>query len=122
VLVPVLGTIAAGVPILAEESISDELTLPAALVGHGKLFALHVKGESMIEAAICDGDTVVVRQQPTAENGDIVAALIDGEATVKTYRVRDGRVSLVPRNPHFDVISGEGAVIMGKVVAVLRRV
>jgi repressor LexA len=83
VLVPVLGTIAAGVPILAEESVSDELTLPSSLVGQGTLFALTVKGDSMIEAAICDGDIVVVRQQPAADNGDIVAAMIDGGATVK---------------------------------------
>ncbi|MGK5738917.1 transcriptional repressor LexA [Micromonospora sp. URMC 103] len=120
--VPVLGTIAAGAPILAEEHVEDELTLPRALVGHGTLFALIVKGDSMIEAAICDGDVVVVRQQVVAENGDIVAAMIEGEATVKVYRTRDGRVELVPRNPLYEVISAEHAVILGKVVCVLRRV
>jgi repressor LexA len=86
------------------------------------LFALNVKGDSMIEAAICDGDVVVVRQQDVAENGDIVAAMIEGEATVKVYRTRDGRVELVPRNPRYEVIPAEHAVILGKVVCVLRRV
>jgi repressor LexA len=122
VRVPLVGTIAAGVPILAEESVSDELTLPSSLVGHGTLFALTVKGDSMVEAAICDGDIVVVRQQPTAENGDIVAAMIDGEATVKAFRTRAGHVELVPRNPLYDVIPGDDAVILGKVVTVLRKV
>ncbi|WP_432824499.1 transcriptional repressor LexA [Dactylosporangium sp. CA-092794] len=119
--VPLLGTIAAGGPILAEQLPDDELTLPTTLVGHGTLFALHVKGDSMIEAAICDGDIVVVRQQAVADNGDIVAAMLDGEATVKAYRVRDGHVELVPRNPHYQVIPGDDAVILGKMVCVLRR-
>jgi repressor LexA len=122
VKVPVLGTIAAGAPILAEEHVEDELTLPSTLVGHGTLFALNIKGDSMIEAAICDGDVVVVRQQDVAENGDIVAAMIECEATVKVYRTRDGRVELVPRNPRYEVIPAEHAVILGKVVCVLRRV
>ena len=121
VSVPVLGAIAAGQPILAEEQAEDELTLPSSLVGHGSLFALRVKGDSMIEAAICDGDFVVVRRQPVAENGDIVAAMIDGEATVKVYRRRDGHVDLVPRNASYDVIPGDEAVILGRVVSVLRR-
>jgi repressor LexA len=76
----------------------------------------------MIEAAICDGDVVVVRQQAVAENGDIVAAMIDEEATVKVYRTRDGHVELVPRNPRYEPIPGDHAVILGKVVCVLRRV
>jgi repressor LexA len=121
VSVPVLGAIAAGQPILAEEQAEDELTLPSSLVGHGSLFALRVKGDSMIEAAICDGDFVVVRRQPVAENGDIVAAMIDGEATVKVYRRRDGHVDLVPRNASYDIIPGDEAVILGRVVSVLRR-
>jgi repressor LexA len=120
--VPVLGTIAAGAPILAEEHVEDQLALPSTLVGHGTLFALNVRGDSMIEAAICDGDVVVVRQQDVAENGDIVAAMIECEATVKVYRTRDGRVELVPRNPRYEVIPAEHAVILGKVVCVLRRV
>jgi repressor LexA len=122
VRVPLLGAIAAGTPILAEEQVEDELTLPVSLVGHGRLFALRVRGDSMIEAAICDGDLVVVRQQQVAENGDIVAAMIDGEATVKALRVSGHRIELVPRNPAYDVIPGERAVILGKVVSVLRRV
>ena len=92
------------------------------LVGHGTLFALRVKGDSMIDAAICDGDLVVVRQQQVADSGDIVAAMIDGEATVKVLRLRDGHVELVPRNPGYEVIPGDQAVILGKVVSVLRRV
>jgi repressor LexA len=122
VSVPVLGAIAAGQPILAEEHTDDELTLPSSLVGHGSLFALRVKGDSMIGAAICDGDFVVVRRQPVADNGDIVAAMIDGEATVKVYRRRDdGHVELVPRNPSYDIIPGDEAVILGRIVSVLRR-
>ncbi|HEY8473583.1 MAG TPA: transcriptional repressor LexA [Natronosporangium sp.] len=120
--VPMLGRIAAGGPILAEEMIEDVLPLPRELVGEGTLFLLEVKGDSMIDAAICDGDWVAVRQQPDAENGEIVAALIDNEATVKTYQRRDGHVWLVPQNPAFDPIPGDRATIMGKVVAVLRRV
>jgi repressor LexA len=120
--VPLLGRIAAGGPILAEESVEDVLPLPRELVGQGTLFSLHVKGDSMIEAAICDGDFVVVRQQPTAENGDIVAAMIDGEATIKVYRLRNGHVQLVPRNTAYQPIPGDQATILGKVVAVMRRV
>jgi repressor LexA len=122
VYVPLLGRIAAGGPILAEESIEEVLPLPRELVGQGTLFSLQVKGDSMIEAAICDGDWVVVRQQPNAENGDIVAAMIDGEATVKVYRLREGHVQLMPRNPAYDPIPGDQAVILGKVVFVMRRV
>ncbi|MCM4080010.1 transcriptional repressor LexA [Paractinoplanes hotanensis] len=120
--VPVLGTIAAGTPILADEHVDEELNLPLSLVGHGTLFALKVKGDSMIEAAICDGDTVVVRQQQVADNGDIVAAMIDGEATVKVFQRTGGHIELVPRNAAYDVIPGDDAVILGKVVTVLRRV
>jgi repressor LexA len=120
--VPLLGRIAAGGPILAEQEVEDVLPLPRELVGQGTLFSLHVKGDSMIEAAICDGDFVVVRQQQTAENGDIVAAMIDGEATVKVYRVRNGHVQLVPRNTAYQPIPGDQATILGKVVAVMRRV
>ncbi|GAB6897638.1 transcriptional repressor LexA [Kineosporia succinea] len=119
--VPVLGDIAAGAPILAEESFDEVLALPRELVGRGTLFALRVRGDSMIDAAICDGDIVVVKQQPEAYNGDIVAALIDDEATVKVFRRRDGHVILEPRNPAYADIDGDGARILGKVVSVLRR-
>jgi repressor LexA len=120
--VPVLGSIAAGGPILAEEMIEDVFPLPRELVGEGTLFLLQVKGDSMIDAAICDGDWVAVRQQPDAENGEIVAALIEGEATVKSLQRRDGELWLLPQNPAFEPIAGGRATIMGKVVAVLRRV
>lgn len=122
VLVPVLGRIAAGGPILAEQVVDDVFPLPRAVVGDGTLFLLRVVGDSMVEAAICDGDWVVVRQQPVAENGEIVAAMIDGEATVKTFRRRDGHVWLVPHNPAFEPIPGDDATVMGKVTAVLRRI
>ncbi len=120
--VPLLGRIAAGGPILAEQAVEDVFPLPRELVGEGNLFTLRVKGDSMVEAAICDGDWVVVRQQPTANNGEIVAAMIEGEATVKTYRHRDGHVWLLPHNPAFEPIPGDQATILGRVVAVLRRI
>ena len=119
--VPVLGRIAAGGPILAEEAIEDVFPLPRDLVGEGSLFLLKVVGESMVDAAITDGDWVVVRQQPTAENGDIIAAMIDGEATVKTFKRRDGHVWLMPHNAAYEPIPGDDATVLGRVVAVLRR-
>ncbi len=120
--VPVVGRIAAGGPILAEEVVEDVFPLPKQLVGEGELFLLEVKGESMVDAAICDGDWVVVKQQPTANNGDIVAALLEDEATVKTFQKLPGQVWLLPQNPAYDPIDGNYAKILGKVVAVLRRV
>ncbi|HEV7706983.1 MAG TPA: transcriptional repressor LexA, partial [Asanoa sp.] len=111
-----------GGPILAEQAVEDVFPLPRELVGEGDVFMLHVKGDSMLEAAICDGDWVVVRQQPTANNGEIVAAMLDGEATVKTFQRREGHVWLMPRNAAFDPINGDEATIMGRVVAVLRRI
>ncbi|PBC53161.1 repressor LexA [Rhodococcus sp. ACS1] len=120
--VPVLGRIAAGGPILAEEAVEDVFPLPRELVGQGSLFLLKVVGESMIDAAICDGDWVVVRQQNVADNGDIVAAMIDGEATVKTFKRTDNEVWLMPHNPLFDPIPGNDAAILGKVVTVMRKI
>jgi len=120
--VPLVGRIAAGGPILAEEAIEDVFPLPRQVVGEGTLFLLRVSGDSMVDAAICDGDWVVVRQQPAAESGDIVAAMIEGEATVKTFRRREGRVWLMPHNTAYQPIPGEAATILGRVVAVLRRV
>lgn len=120
--VPVLGRIAAGGPILAEESVEDVFALPRQLVGEGTMFLLEVRGDSMIDAAICDGDWVVVRQQPTANNGEFVAALLDNEATVKTFKRTGNQVWLLPHNPAYDPIDGNHATILGKVVAVLRRV
>jgi repressor LexA len=120
--VPVVGRIAAGGPVLAEQAIEDVFPLPRQLVGEGTLFMLRVTGDSMVDAAICDGDWVVVRQQPVAENGEIVAAMIDGEATVKTYKRRGGHVWLLPHNAAYDPINGDEATILGRVVAVMRRV
>jgi repressor LexA len=120
--VPVVGRIAAGGPILAEQAVEAVMPLPRDLVGEGELFMLRVVGDSMVDAAICDGDWVVVRRQPDAENGEIVAALLDDEATVKTLKRRDGHVWLMPHNPAYAPILGDEAVIMGKVVTVLRRV
>ncbi|WP_435744520.1 transcriptional repressor LexA [Nocardioides sp. SYSU DS0663] len=119
--VPMVGRIAAGGPILAEERVEDVFPLPKQLVGDGQLFLLEVAGDSMIEAAICHGDYVVIRQQPTANNGEIVAAMIDGEATVKTFQRKDGQVWLLPHNAAYEPIDGTHATILGKVTAVLRR-
>ncbi len=119
--VPLLGDIAAGGPILAEQAVQSVFPLPREIVGEGELFLLNVRGDSMVEAAIRDGDWVVVRRQPVAEIGEIVAAMIDGEATVKTLRRRDGHMWLMPANPAYDPIPGDEATVLGRVVAVLRR-
>lgn len=119
--VPLVGRIAAGTPITAEQHIEDVMRLPERLTGTGNLFMLEVHGDSMIDAAICDGDYVVVREQHEAINGDIVAALLDNEATVKTFRNDNGHVWLIPHNPAYSPIDGSHATIMGKVVTVLRK-
>lgn len=120
VAIPLVGTIAAGTPITATEERGEMFTLPRQITGNGELFMLLVQGDSMIDAAICDGDWVVVRQQSTAENGEIVAAMIDGEATVKVWQRRDGHSWLLPRNSEYAPIPGDHATILGKVVTVLR--
>ncbi len=120
--VPVLGRIAAGGPILAEERVEEVMPMPRSLVGDGTLFMLEVRGDSMIDAAVCDGDYVVIRQQPNAENGEMVAALLDNEATVKTFQRKDGQVWLLPHNESYSPIDGTHAQILGKVVAVMRKV
>ncbi|WP_018142686.1 transcriptional repressor LexA [Alloscardovia criceti] len=120
--IPLVGRIAAGTPITADQHIDDVMRLPQRLTGEGNLFMLEVHGDSMIDAAICDGDFVVVREQSTAENGDIVAALLDDEATVKTFRKEKGHVWLIPHNPAYSPIDGTYASIMGKVVTVLRKI
>jgi repressor LexA len=121
--VPLVGQIAAGAPILAQEQIEETLPLPQDLVGKGTLFALRVKGDSMINAGIFDGDTVVVRQQQNADDGTIIAALVDGEeATVKRLRRKGGRVRLEAENPAYAPIESDDVQMLGKVVAVLRRV
>jgi repressor LexA len=121
-MVPLVGRIAAGIPITADQQVDEVFPLPRQLVGKGDLFMLKVVGESMIDAAICDGDWVVVRQQKNADNGEIVAAMLDGEATVKVFRQRDGHTWLLPRNSAFEPILGDDAEVLGKVVAVLRSV
>ena len=120
--VPVVGRIAAGGPILAEQLVEDVFPLPKQLVGEGDLFLLKVVGDSMVDAAICDGDWVVVRQQQTADNGDIVAAMLDNEATVKTFKRTADKVWLLPHNEQYSPIDGTDATILGKVTAVLRRI
>ena len=112
VMVPLLGRIAAGGPILAEQMVEDVFPLPRTLVGEGTLYMLKVQGDSMVDAAIADGDWVVVRQQQDAENGEIVAAMIDGEATVKTFRRRDGHAWLLPQNPAYSPIPADQASIL----------
>jgi repressor LexA len=120
--VPLIGQIRAGIRNLAEQATEETFVLPRQLVGDGPLFMLRVRGDSMINAAITDGDLVVVRQQPEAENGEIVAAMIDGEATVKTLQLADGEAWLMPHNPAYAPVSGKDATILGKVVTVLRRI
>jgi repressor LexA len=120
--VPVVGRIAAGGPILAEQLVEDVFPLPRQIVGDGELFLLEVKGDSMIEAAITEGDWVVVQRQQSADNGDIVAALLDNEATVKTFSRKNGKVWLLPANPDYSPIDGTDAVILGRVTALLRRI
>jgi repressor LexA len=118
-----LGTIAAGVGVIAEESVEDVLQLPRQLTGYGQLFMLRVKGDSMMNAGIVDGDFVVVRSQPNADNGEIVAALInDEEATVKTFKRVGSQVWLMPHNPEFEPIDGNEAQILGVVTTVLRKI
>ncbi len=119
--IPLVGRIAAGAPILAEQNIDEMMPVPRSLVGKGDLFMLEIKGDSMIDAAICDGDFIVVRSQHTAENGDIVAAMLDGEATCKVFRQRDGHTWLLPRNSAYEPIPADDCEILGKVVTVLRK-
>lgn len=119
-LIPLVGRIAAGNPILAEQEVEEVLPLPESIVGKGDLFLLQVKGDSMIDAAICDGDYVVIRAQKSAEKGEIVAAMIDGEATVKTWSKKEGHLWLLPANDNYAPIPADNAEILGKVTAVLR--
>jgi repressor LexA len=120
--VPLVGRIAAGQPILAEEAVDGLYPLPREIVGDGEVFMLKVAGDSMTGAGIHDGDYVVVRRQPSAENGEIVAAQIDDEATVKTLTFKDGRAWLTPQNPDYEPLEAIKAHILGRVTAVLRKV
>ena len=119
--IPLVGRIAAGVPITAEQNVEEFMPVPRSLVGKGDLFMLEIRGDSMIDAAICDGDFVVVRTQKTADNGDIVAAMIDGETTCKVFKQRDGHTWLLPRNSAYEPILADNAEVLGKVVTVLRK-
>ena len=121
-LIPLVGRIAAGGPITAEQEIQESFPLPESIVGSGDLFMLQVVGESMIDAAICDGDYVVIRSQKDCNNGEIVAAMIDGEATVKVFSRKNGHIWLLPANENFAPIDGDTSEILGKVTAVLRSV
>jgi repressor LexA len=120
--IPLVGRIAAGGPITAEQDVEEIVPLPESLVGSGELFMLKVVGDSMINAAICDGDFVVIRSQKDCNKGEIVAAMIDGEATVKTFSRKDGHIWLLPANDDFEPINGDKCEILGKVTAVLRSV
>jgi len=123
VAVPLVGQIAAGPPISSADDVAEgELILPPDVVGKGDTYALRVKGDSMIDADIYNGDLIIVRRQEVAENGDMVAAMIDGEATVKVYQARDGHVKLLPRNKAYQAINGNEARILGKVVCIVHRV
>ena len=119
-LIPLVGRIAAGGPITAEQEIEETYPLPESIVGSGDLFMLKVIGESMIDVAICDGDFVVIRSQKDCNNGEIIAAMIDGEATVKTFSRKNGHIWLLPANDNFAPIDGDACEILGKVTAVLR--
>lgn len=118
--VPVVGNVAAGTPILAEECVEDYLTFDTGGL-NGEHFALRVRGESMRDAGILPGDLVVVHQQQEARSGEIVVAMLDGEATVKTYQRRDGHTWLMPENPDYQPIDGDRAQLLGRVTAVVRR-
>lgn len=120
--VSLVGRIAAGIPITAEQNVEAVFPLPRQVVGQGNVFMLKVQGDSMIDAAICDGDYVVVREQQTADNGDIVAAMLNDEATVKVFKQRDGKTWLLPRNSAYEPIDGDYAKVLGKVVAVIRSI
>jgi repressor LexA len=120
-LVPLLGQVAAGRLTLADQVFEDFFVLPKQLIGEGTLFLLQVRGDSMIDTAIADGDLVVIREQPAAENGEIVVAMIDEEATIKTYKKSGDNIWLMPANPNYQPIPGEKAAVLGKVVAVIRR-
>ena len=118
--VPVIGTVAAGVPILAEQNIEDYLPIPAEILPNKEVFMLKVKGNSMIEAGIYNGDKVIVAKQPNAENGDKVVALVDDSATVKTFYKENGHFRLQPENSSMDPIILDQVEILGKVIGLFR--
>lgn len=117
---PIIGSVAAGTPILAVENIEDYFPIPSSYAPSGTLFMLKVRGDSMIEVGINDGDLIMVRQQPSAENGEIVVALIDDSATVKTLYRKDGHIVLQPENSSMEAFIADDAQILGKVFGVYR--
>ena len=119
---PVIGCVAAGQPILAEQNIEDVLPLPSSFLGEGSHFILRVRGESMIQAGILNGDYIVVRQQPDANNGDIVVAMVEDEATVKRFYKENGHFRLQPENESMQPIIVPNVIILGKVVSLLRKI
>ena len=121
VALPIIGRVAAGLPITAQENIEDEFCLPASFVRKSGSFLLRVKGDSMIDAAILDGDLIVVAPQPSADNGEIVVAMIDGEATVKRYYREAGRIRLQPENAAMEPIYASDVTIVGRVEGVVRK-
>ena len=120
VTLPVVGKVTAGIPILAEENIDEFIAIPESMVGEGEHFILNVKGESMIQAGILDGDYLVIRKQPDANNGEIVVAMIDDEATVKRFYKENGHFRLQPENPAMEPFLVDEVVILGKVVSLYR--
>lgn len=121
IVMPVIGKVAAGVPITAEENVEGEFVLPASFTKAQDGFMLRVQGDSMIDAAILDGDLILVRPQRTANNGEIVVAMLEGEATVKRFYREDGRVRLQPENPVMEPIYSNDVTILGRVEAVVRK-
>ena len=121
VSLPLVGRVAAGLPILAEQNIEDTFTVPTEIASDSSSFILEVHGNSMINVGIYNGDYIIVREQPSAMNGDIVVAMIDGSATVKTFYKERGRVRLQPENDAMEPIYADNPAILGKVVALMRR-
>ncbi|MBM6952311.1 transcriptional repressor LexA [Enorma phocaeensis] len=121
ITLPLVGRVAAGLPILAEQNVEDSFTVPTEIATDSSSFVLEVHGNSMVEAGIFNGDYIIVREQKNAMNGEIVVALIDGEATVKTFYKEQGRVRLQPENSTMGPIYVENPTILGKVVALMRR-
>lgn len=119
--VPLVGSIAAGAPILADENIEDYISFPGSYLTNGTYFALQVRGDSMIEAGIFDGDIAIIKQQKDANNGDIIAALLEDEATLKTFKLQKGKVHLIPENQEYEPIITDEVTILGKLSAVFRN-
>ncbi len=121
IMVPILGRVAAGIPLLAVENMEDMFPMPADFAGRGEFFMLRVKGNSMVEAGILEGDLVLVRQQPSVNNGDIAVALLDDEATIKRFYREDGHIRLQPENYQLSPIIVDDVTVLGKVTGLVRR-